>query len=244
MDGQLIIENYYCVDRKTGCVGLGVSGGVAKFDNFTVRLQPDSAPIASVPGWDNDKPYEVVAHRGFSSIAPENTLAAVRLAIASGANACEFDVDACKDRNIVLMHDYTVDRTTNGSGKVAELSLAELKKLDAGSWKDSKYAGEPVPTIAETLKLLKGTSCVAFVEIKVEGITQLVLDEIRAANMIDQTVMISFRDNVVREIRALEPRLPCGWLSYKRLFGSHLEQANQIAQRAIQCNTKLVLKQA
>ncbi len=96
----------------------------------------------------------VCAHRGAIETHPENTLAAFKEAIRLGAHMIEFDVRMTKDKKLVIMHDKTVDRTTNGSGVVSDLTLAEIKSLDAGSWKDSKFTGEKIPTFKETLEIM------------------------------------------------------------------------------------------
>ena len=140
LDDRLIVESPFCLDRDRGCVGLSVSGCVARFRNFRVRRLPDTPRLVKT----DSPPCEVVAHRGFSVVAPENTLASIRKAIEAGATGCEFDVYAAKDGPVVLMHDATVDRTTDGIGKVTEMTVDELARLDAGSWKDRSYAGEPV----------------------------------------------------------------------------------------------------
>lgn len=93
----------------------------------------------------------IFAHRGASAHGPENTLAAFRLAVQQGAPAIELDVKLTADQQVVVMHDATVDRTTDGSGKVSRMTLAEIKSLDAGSWFDVAFAGEPVPTLEEVL---------------------------------------------------------------------------------------------
>ena len=94
------------------------------------------------------------AHRGANNTHPENTLTAFREAIQLGAHMIEFDVQMSRDSVLVIMHDKTVDRTTNGRGKVAELSLSELKSLDAGSWKNSIYKNERIPTLQEVLDIM------------------------------------------------------------------------------------------
>lgn len=96
----------------------------------------------------------ICAHRGASDTHPENTLAAFRAAIRLGAQMIEFDVALSKDKKLVLLHDNTVDRTTNGQGPVADLTLAELKALDAGSWKHQQFAGERVPELSEALAMM------------------------------------------------------------------------------------------
>ena len=95
----------------------------------------------------------IVAHRGLLRHAPENTLANFRACLELRIGF-EFDVERSKDGQLVCIHDHTVNRTTNGSGKVSELTLAELKELDAGSWFDPQFAGEKVPTVEEVLKLI------------------------------------------------------------------------------------------
>ena len=95
----------------------------------------------------------IVAHRGLLQHAPENTLANFRACLELRLGF-EFDVQRTKDGQLVCIHDDTVNRTTNGTGKVAELTLDEIRRLDAGSWFDSKFAGEKVPTIEEVMKLI------------------------------------------------------------------------------------------
>ena len=94
------------------------------------------------------------AHRGASETHPENTIPAFMEAIAAGAQMIEFDIQLTKDSALVIMHDETVDRTTNGKGKVSELTLAEIRQLDAGSKKGAQYAGTRVPTFEEALAVM------------------------------------------------------------------------------------------
>ncbi len=93
----------------------------------------------------------ICAHRGANETHPENTLEAFKEAVRLGAHMVEFDVQITKDKQLVIMHDKSVDRTTNGKGLVSDLTLSEIKKLDAGSWKYSKFKGEEVPTLKEAL---------------------------------------------------------------------------------------------
>lgn len=94
------------------------------------------------------------AHRGDQACAPENTLAAFRSAVEKSAPMIEFDVQATRDGRLVIMHDPTVDRTTDGKGKVSELSFEEIRALDAGGWFKPEYKGEQVPTLEETLEVI------------------------------------------------------------------------------------------
>jgi hypothetical protein len=96
----------------------------------------------------------ICAYRGASNTHPENTRVALREAIRLGAHMIEMDVCFTKDRQLVLMHDVTVDRTTNGGGTVSELTLEEIRRLDAGSWKSGQFEGEGVPTLEEVLQIM------------------------------------------------------------------------------------------
>ncbi len=99
-----------------------------------------------------------VAHRGFSGIAPENTLAAFKLAIDQlFVRWIELDVQLSKDGVPVVIHDFTLERTTNGTGRVKDTDWKELKRLDAGGWKSAEYQGERIPTLAQVLDLCRGT---------------------------------------------------------------------------------------
>src|SRR5512139_1614857 len=96
----------------------------------------------------------VFAHRGASAHAPENTLAAFELALAQQADAIELDVKLSADGQVMVIHDSSVDRTTNGHGKVQDMTLAELKALDAGSFFNSQFAGEKIPTLNEVFEAM------------------------------------------------------------------------------------------
>jgi glycerophosphoryl diester phosphodiesterase len=98
-----------------------------------------------------------IAHRGYSACYPENTLAAFKGAIDAGAHMIELDVCLSKDRHLVVIHDETVDRTTNGTGAVKALTLDQLSRLDAGSWFDPRFNTERLPTLAQVLDAVKGT---------------------------------------------------------------------------------------
>lgn len=112
-------------------------------------------------------PYpRVIAHRGAGKLAPENTLAAFRHGASFGYRMFEFDVKLSADGRAVLMHDATLDRTTNGSGRVDALTLGELALLDAGSWHSPAYAGEPVPTLAAVARYTRANDLLVNIEIK------------------------------------------------------------------------------
>ena len=100
-------------------------------------------------------PISVAAHRGNSKYCPENTIAAFKSAMELDPDMLEIDLHMTKDGEIIMMHDHTVDRTTNGTGLIREKTRAEMKALDAGSWKGEQFAGEQVPTFREFLEFLK-----------------------------------------------------------------------------------------
>ena len=113
-----------------------------------------AVPGAAAGGFASDLPCKigVCAHRGDNREAPENTVPAFRLAAEKGAHQIECDVKLSKDGHLVIMHDSTVDRTTNGTGPIAEHTLAELRKLDAGSWKGPQWEGVRIPTFSDVLE--------------------------------------------------------------------------------------------
>ena len=109
---------------------------------------------------------DVIAHRGASACAPENTMAAFRAAKEQNADWFELDCTLTKDGEVLVIHDDDLERTTNGEGDVAATTLADLKKLDAGSWHDAKFAGERLPTLGESLDFAKQAEIGVYVEIK------------------------------------------------------------------------------
>lgn len=157
-----------------------------------------------------------VGHRGAKGHAPENTFASFNLAVEMGVTAVETDVHLSKDGEVVLIHDHTVDRTTDGHGFVKDLTLAELKRLDAGSWYDSRYAGERIPTLAEFLAWARDRVGVA-IEIKngpiyYPGIAHKILRLLHEYGMTRQAILISFDHFVLREAKMIGPEVATGIL--------------------------------
>jgi glycerophosphoryl diester phosphodiesterase len=158
----------------------------------------------------------VVAHRGASGHAPENTLASFELALRMGADAIECDVHLSRDGQLFVLHDFTVDRTTNGQGAVGQMSSAELRRLDAGSWRGLEFAGERLPILPEVLDLARGRARVA-VELKhgpvyYPGIEQALAAAIHYAGMAEDTLVISFDHPALRRLRELAPEVAVGVL--------------------------------
>jgi glycerophosphoryl diester phosphodiesterase len=164
-----------------------------------------------------------IAHRGASGRghAPENTLAAFRKALEIGVDAVECDVHCTKDGHVVIMHDKNLKRTTDMNGVIAEMTLAEIKKADAGSWFDPKFAGETIPTLKELLHLTNSFSSlkknydenteetvITVIEIKQENIAAKVIQDIEDAGAVGEVVLISFHASALREAQAINPRIP------------------------------------
>jgi glycerophosphoryl diester phosphodiesterase len=169
-----------------------------------------------------------VAHRGYSAVAPENTLPALAAAVLAGATFVEFDVRTTADGVPVVIHDRTVDRTTHGAGYVWDLALDEIRALDAGSWFSPAYAGLRVPLLAEALDLLAppdaGTPPTAagpagppelLLEIKRPATREEVkriLAQVAERDLLDRTVVQSFDPDVVALVRDTMPEVRRGLL--------------------------------
>lgn len=164
-----------------------------------------------------------IAHRGASGRAPENTLAAFKNAIEFGVDAVELDLHGTADGEIVVIHDATLDRTTDRQGHINETTLETIQNADAGGWFDAEFAGESVPTLTEALACI-GKAAIAVLEIKDPLIAEAVVAKIHETGTLDFTVVISFHTAVLQTIRALEPRIATGWL-----IGSHNKQVSPIA---------------
>ena len=162
-------------------------------------------------------------HRGASYHAPENTLAAFRLARGLGADGVELDVQLSRDGIPVVMHDDTVDRTTNGSGAVADVVLCSLKTLDAGGWFSPGSAGEPVPTLAEVFEAV-GQDLLLNLELKAVGLEQTGLEQAVASlvarhGMESRVLISSFNPMALQRVREADVRLPLALL-----YGPQLPQ--------------------
>ena len=183
-------------------------------------------------------PPLVVAHRGYSSLAPENTLVAYQYAIEAGAPAAECDVYCTSDGQVVLIHDGTVDRTTDGTGAITAMTLEQVKQLDAGSWKAGKFCGEKIPTLEETLTLTKGRMRLV-IEIKQAGIAQAVVDVLHKTEALSDVTIISFSAETCRQVRELEPSLPVGWLT-GGCKEDDADEADTIIRTALAANCQFI----
>jgi glycerophosphoryl diester phosphodiesterase len=149
---------------------------------------------------------DVIAHRGASAYAPENTLASFALAKELDADWFELDCTLTQDGQILVIHDDKVDRTTNGKGAVADLTLAELKKLDAGSWQDPKFAGEPLPTLGEALDLARQKRIGVYIEIKNCAEDGSLIEQIMRMAEGRDTLTPTMRREMMARIRASHTR--------------------------------------
>lgn len=156
-----------------------------------------------------------VAHRGWSGRAPENTMAAIRLALdAPDVDWIEIDVQLSKDAVPIVIHDYKLRRTTNGSGEVRQWTAAELASLDAGSWFSPTFKGESIPTLDEVLKEARGR-CKLNIELKTDGIRypyieEIVLETIEKHGMQDEVVLTSFHAGTLHRLRGLSSNVRTG----------------------------------
>ena len=157
--------------------------------------------------------FLVIAHRGASSYAPENTIAAFDLALQMGARHLELDVHLTRDDYLVIIHDDTLGRTTNGTGPVASQTLATLQTLDAGAWFGEAFVGARIPTLAEVLTRYQGR---AHLHIELKGHTahlpQQTVDLVRVHGMVPHVTFTSFQHAHLQTMRAYAPELPMGWL--------------------------------
>ena len=156
---------------------------------------------------------EVVAHRGASSEAPENTVAAQELAWKHGADAAEFDVRATKDGQFAIMHDATTKRTAGRDAKFGDLTLAELRQLDAGNWKGAQFTGEKVPTLDEMLQhIAPGKRVIIHIYLGVESVPGLVVALQRNHISPKQAAIISFDLEPLKAVKKALPDYQTLWL--------------------------------
>ncbi len=162
--------------------------------------------------WKGRFPVMVIAHRGFSGRAPENTMAAFKKAMEIGSDAIEFDVRFTGDGRLVVFHDDTLERTTNGKGKAATLTFEELKRLDAGSWFGSIFAGERIPGLTEVLEATRGRILLN-IELKkgdhgkysMVDLAKETLREVTGAGMKRQVLLSSFDLDAIQWVHQEDP---------------------------------------
>ncbi len=174
---------------------------------------------------------EIIAHRGFSAIAPENTLAAFEVAIARGASSIEFDIQLSADNIPVIFHDATLDRITGVSGKVRETNLSELQTLDVGTWFSDEFSGQKIPTLEEALNILKNVDKFLYFDVKphCEWSDSAVADFVKTlqdSGIPEKCVITSFNDGFLEQVRQICDDLAIGHIvANLEAYKSQLAQA-------------------
>ena len=173
------------------------------------------APARGTSAFAFSGPVEIIAHRGYSARAPENTLAALEAAVAAGADAVEFDLHVTADGVPVLFHDELLERTSSGSGPLQNMPWIELAKLDAGSWFGPHFSGEPIPRLADALQRLYGRIARVYPEVKHYGRPEdldVMIDAVRTAGFYESTVFISMDWTALGQMRATHLDLNVGYI--------------------------------
>lgn len=195
-----------------------------------VRTSPIKPPDQR-PDWNALKPMPesrvsarkpiIIGHRGGRGIAPENTLASFQLAVDLGIDGVEFDVQRTKDGHLIVFHDENVERVTDGTGMVEDLTLDELKRLDVGRKFDERFAGERIPTLDEAFAFLKKTDLLLFLEMKepwrYPGIEEQIVAAIRKFDLVERVQVRSFYHDALHTIFHTHPDIPLSSLWLDRL---------------------------
>lgn len=166
---------------------------------------------------------KIIAHRGASTYAPENTLAAFQKALDQQADGIELDVRLTKDNVPVICHDATVNRTSNGKGYIHNMTVSQLKKLDFGASFSKKYKGEMIPTLEETLALIEDASITLHIEIKngpiiPKNLEQKIVELVYEYGFEDQAVYSSFDHHSLQRLSEIDPRAKIGLLFHINLI--------------------------
>ncbi|MGI9148055.1 MAG: glycerophosphodiester phosphodiesterase [Chloroflexota bacterium] len=174
----------------------------------------------------------VVGHRGAMGHRPENTIASFEHALELGADWIELDVHLTRDGALVVLHDETLDRTTDAHGLVKDHTLAELKQLDAGAWYGPDYAGQRIPRLEDVLEWARERGTIVDIEIKnapiyYAGIEETVVKALDSQNMAEQVIVISFDHAAVKRVKALDPRVATGVLYAARPVDAGVDLARQ-----------------
>jgi glycerophosphoryl diester phosphodiesterase len=173
--------------------------------------------------WNVNRPI-IIAHRGVAGEAPENTMASFQLAMEQQCDFIELDIHLNKDEHIVVCHDETIDRTTSGNGKIIDLTLSELKSVDAGSWFNSSYAGQQIPLLSEVLDYIP-PEMVLNIEIKqsYDGrLEKLTADLIRQYDRMDSVLFTSFDHKLLYRLKQYAPEARIG-LVYGTMLANPLQ---------------------
>lgn len=176
-----------------------------------------------------DRPI-VFAHRGASAYAPENTLPAFQKALDLKSEGIELDVQLSADGYMVVIHDETIDRTSNGSGRVTDMKFEALRQFDYGKWLGQDFTGTPIPLFQEVLTVLKSWDGLLNIEIKnnkvpYPGIEEKLVGLLRQNDFAGRALISSFNHESIRKVRKLAPRIPTALLYDFTFFRVHYQQA-------------------
>jgi glycerophosphoryl diester phosphodiesterase len=185
-------------------------------------------------------PLLVIAHRGASGACPENTLAAFRRAVEVGARMIELDVQLTRDGEVVVMHDWTLDRTTDGSGPVRERSRNEIGRLDAGSWFGSAFRGEPVPTLADVLAAIALPINVELKPVGDDGLESRALAIVEDAGAGGRVVFSSFSAVALESLRRISAGARVAVLWEGAPFTDAIELAERVGATALHVRKDVV----
>jgi len=190
-------------------------------------------------------PIEIIAHRGYSAVAPENTMSAIDAAVRAGADAVEFDLHTAACGTPVLFHDPMLSRTTNGVGPLRRRTLEQLKTLDAGKWFGPSFAGERIPSFQEVLTKMRGTVGRLYAEVKgfreLEDLDRMVR-LVRDAEAQDQVTFIAFNWTLLDRMRSQLPALSIGYLvEEETAVGEGLERARGDGAAILDIRADLIL---
>jgi glycerophosphoryl diester phosphodiesterase len=177
----------------------------------------------------------IIAHRGASGHAPENTIAAFERAVQLGAGFIETDLHLTRDARFVAIHDGKLERTTNGRGAVRDHTLAELRKLDAGMWFDRQFMDERIPTLEDILKFAQKHDVVFYLEIKYDaawGMHHALVGALGGVEIASRTIVISFDPATLLSVRRLEAAIMMGLL-LENVNGDPVKSALEVGARQL-----------
>jgi glycerophosphoryl diester phosphodiesterase len=233
----------------------GVIAGTIVFVFFMLRRRRDRLKLAQLqaneppdsPAYWSEGSIEIIAHRGYSARAPENTMAAMELALARGATALEFDVHASLDGVPVVIHDDSVERTTNGAGKVRQLTMAQLHKLDAGGWFGPAFRGEAVPTLEQLLQSVRTRAQRLYIELKQHAFRpselDTVVDLVERFDFADRCVIMSFDWRLLDYIATRSAFIIIAYLADdETTFLRAIERARADGRALVDCNYQILLR--
>jgi glycerophosphoryl diester phosphodiesterase len=190
------------------------------------------------------KPPLIIAHRGASGEAPENTLAAFRLALDQGADMIELDLHQSEDGALVVCHDFKLQRTAHSRKSIKQLTLKELKRLEVGRWFHPRFSGEPIPTLEEVMTLVQSRARIN-IEIKrgspfYPNIEKRLVELLESFRAIESVLVSSFDDQALEAIRALNPKIPIGLLAEKGSIQQLIRKAETLSASSLNLTVRLV----